>query len=490
MSERDRNDESNEPEFEMGVVAGEETRNRPAMGATFAESTQELDLDWKGSSAATDFLGIDADVRGDGLPGPAGPGLGTQTLPADSWLHGIEARTEELAPAALKRKKQPISRRTKKRSTRRARSTRSRSRARWFESSSRPWSCSRSPGAAPGTGRRSFSLGNSRSKWRRNPRSRPVKKPAPPTKTTPVTKHPVADTPTKTPSDTNTDPTAVTSDTPSNPIETQPLDPIPVVAVTPPVATTDTPITAPVPVTATNLEPAGPTTNLRVPPPSDAPIPGAVRRATDADYANLWREQSVPLEAIPGDRRLRTINVGQVRVMLDSGEYFEGLLYAVGQNRVWLDLDLGRIAFEAASVRDITRIPMPASTTVGGKKGPDLSQTAARRSASARRLASRPPGRPRGVHHHARHRRRHPHGDRIRRSPPDHGAEDPRARNRRKARRLHRQARGRAQEALIGGPFRASSEFSRLGVRLAGPVVHPGPLIFHCFGSASRDPGR
>jgi hypothetical protein len=87
----------------------------------------------------------------------------------------------------------------------------------------------------------------------------------------------------------------------------------------------------------------------------------------------MWREQSVPLEAITGEQRLRTLNVGQVRVMLDSGEYFEGLLYAVGQNRVWLDLDLGRIAFEAATVREITRIPIPASTTVNGKKGPDLS---------------------------------------------------------------------------------------------------------------------
>jgi hypothetical protein len=178
------------------------------------------------------------------------------------------------------------------------------------------------------------------------------------------------------PLDPNPEPVVVVPDDPTSGPETPPSIPEPVVAVTPPITFPDSTATDPAANTAPikiapSPVPVSLPTNLRVPPASTTPIPGAVRRATEEDFAGFWREQSVPMEAIAGERRLRTINVGQVRVMLDSGEYFEGALYAVGQQRVWLDLDLGRIAFEAAAVRDITRITTPANAI--GKKGQDLS---------------------------------------------------------------------------------------------------------------------
>jgi hypothetical protein len=84
--------------------------------------------------------------------------------------------------------------------------------------------------------------------------------------------------------------------------------------------------------------------------------PGAVRKATSEDFANLWREPTIPTAAIRGETRLRTLNVGRVRALLQDGEYFEGALYAVGEGRIWLELDLGRISFEASVVRELTQI--------------------------------------------------------------------------------------------------------------------------------------
>jgi hypothetical protein len=79
-----------------------------------------------------------------------------------------------------------------------------------------------------------------------------------------------------------------------------------------------------------------------------------VRVANENDYADLWLETTIPTEAIPGEKRLRTLNVGRVRALLDNGEYFEGNLYAVGQNRIWIQMDLGRISFDAAIVKELT----------------------------------------------------------------------------------------------------------------------------------------
>jgi hypothetical protein len=392
MSERDRNDEYDAPEFELGGDDGDAIKNRPAAGAAFAESTQELDLDWKGTSAATDFLGIEGDVRTDEVPAPIGAGLdtsGTAGLPADSWLHGIEDREEEAlqqAQAAAEATE------TETRSNDHARLEGIRERVSGtgvgFPLKKVLAACVVLALAAGGAWY-----------WKKlrdqRAQTTPVEVATQPTPGRPNTKKPAASTkpaPTvvgtqpEVEPPTNSDPTDPTAVVPLDPAagpEAGSTDPVPTsepVAVTPTIQFPDSTNTEPVSITATHPEPStvdpNPVslpTQVRALPESTNPIPGALRRATEADFANIWREQAVPLNAIAGDRRLRTVNVGQVRVMLDSGEYFEGALYAVGENRVWLDLDLGRISFEGTTVREITRIAAPASAVGAAKKGPDLS---------------------------------------------------------------------------------------------------------------------
>lgn len=70
----------------------------------------------------------------------------------------------------------------------------------------------------------------------------------------------------------------------------------------------------------------------------------------------MWLETTIPTEAIRGPTRLRTLNVGVVRLQLTNGEYVEGGLHAVGEARVWLDVPLGRMSFAAGDIRELTQI--------------------------------------------------------------------------------------------------------------------------------------
>jgi len=70
----------------------------------------------------------------------------------------------------------------------------------------------------------------------------------------------------------------------------------------------------------------------------------------------IWRDTSVPMEAIRHPARIMTPRVGQVRVRLDSGESLEGRLYAVGQNRVWIEGDMGRLGIDGDRVESLEPI--------------------------------------------------------------------------------------------------------------------------------------
>ena len=48
---------------------------------------------------------------------------------------------------------------------------------------------------------------------------------------------------------------------------------------------------------------------------------------------------------------------------LGSGEVFEGQLYGLGENRVWLDTHLGRLALDASLLGSVERLEAPASGT-------------------------------------------------------------------------------------------------------------------------------
>lgn len=102
--------------------------------------------------------------------------------------------------------------------------------------------------------------------------------------------------------------------------------------------------------------------------PLGTPGPGGGRHATNLDWAGMWLESTIPVDAIHGPTRLRTINVGLVRAELVNGEFVEGRLQAVGESRIWLDVKLGRLAFDAIDIRHLVQIvgaqgqPLPLGT--------------------------------------------------------------------------------------------------------------------------------
>ncbi len=84
--------------------------------------------------------------------------------------------------------------------------------------------------------------------------------------------------------------------------------------------------------------------------------PGELRFATQEDLASVWSTAAIPMDAIDGSDRIVTPEVGMVRVVLTSGQIFDGRLYAVGQGQVWLETDFGRLALAGKRVRAIDAI--------------------------------------------------------------------------------------------------------------------------------------
>jgi hypothetical protein len=84
--------------------------------------------------------------------------------------------------------------------------------------------------------------------------------------------------------------------------------------------------------------------------------PGELRFATQEDLASIWSAAAIPMDAIDGTERIVTPEVGMVRVVLTSGQIFDGRLYAVGQGQVWLETDFGRLALAGKRVRAIDAV--------------------------------------------------------------------------------------------------------------------------------------
>lgn len=84
---------------------------------------------------------------------------------------------------------------------------------------------------------------------------------------------------------------------------------------------------------------------------TSGPVPaGAVRMASAEDLAGIWNSDVIPMDMLDAETRIVTPAVGSVRVVMKSGELFDGKLYAVGQGQVWLDMEIGRLALSARSV--------------------------------------------------------------------------------------------------------------------------------------------
>jgi hypothetical protein len=100
------------------------------------------------------------------------------------------------------------------------------------------------------------------------------------------------------------------------------------------------------------------------------PAPNSrLRRATAGDLAGIWEGSTIPVESIDASTRMLTPSVGRVRTILHGGEVFEGRLYAVGQGKVWLDTELGRLALVSDQVQKLEQLASPDGTPVLGQAG-------------------------------------------------------------------------------------------------------------------------
>ncbi len=107
----------------------------------------------------------------------------------------------------------------------------------------------------------------------------------------------------------------------------------------------------------------------------DAPRPAPksrLRRATAGDLAGIWEGGTIPVESMDASTRMLTPAVGRVRTILRGGEVFEGRLYAVGQGKVWLDTELGRLALVADQVLKLEQLASPDGTPVLGQAGSEV----------------------------------------------------------------------------------------------------------------------
>jgi len=71
----------------------------------------------------------------------------------------------------------------------------------------------------------------------------------------------------------------------------------------------------------------------------------------------VWRGETVPMEAIGASTRILTPAVGPVRVHMATLDVFDGHLFAIGENKVWVDLDPGRVGLDGTAVERIERLP-------------------------------------------------------------------------------------------------------------------------------------
>lgn len=110
-------------------------------------------------------------------------------------------------------------------------------------------------------------------------------------------------------------------------------------------------------------------------PPREVLLPGAtnngVRVAGVKDLQSVWDGDSVPMDRIDAKTKVLTPNVGNVRVKLKTKDVFEGRLYAVGENSVWLEGSFGRMGLDHSRISEIERLGSDAPAA-GAAKGGDV----------------------------------------------------------------------------------------------------------------------
>jgi len=96
---------------------------------------------------------------------------------------------------------------------------------------------------------------------------------------------------------------------------------------------------------------------------------GGVRFASSDELGAIWPNETVPEELIRGNRKVLTPAVGRVRVILKTDEIFEGSLYALGRDTVWVQSIHGRMGLDNNRIERIDRIATSAGSPVLGDTG-------------------------------------------------------------------------------------------------------------------------
>ena len=85
-----------------------------------------------------------------------------------------------------------------------------------------------------------------------------------------------------------------------------------------------------------------------------------------ADARDRWMQESIPRHAISASAPLKTPLVGRVRAVFDSGEVLIGRLWAVGQDRIWVETSLGRLTLESRHIVKLERMDGKGTGEIAG----------------------------------------------------------------------------------------------------------------------------
>lgn len=340
---------------------GGPVKNRPAVGAREADSMPSADTRWQPGPGATDFLGLEPEVQHGGETSAGGP--------TESWLFGAAQADADFAPVSVAT---PTTRALPNSTLAPAANTPTESEVP-LEQLEAELELAESP-TPTRSPKRAFAIAavllvltaGGYVAWKRYA---PKNGPAPEVAT--ATPKPAAPKPAK---PTAAKPAAPVAAQPTTPapvvpsVTTEPTNTIPEPTVvdvepvieTPPIASVE-PTAVVVEPTPTVVEPAAPLARSTTPNkvaelPAGQPGPGGGRHATAADWAGLWTDTTIPTDAIHGPTKLRTLHVGLVRAELKNREFIEGRLYAVGESRIWLDVELGRLSLDASELRELVQI--------------------------------------------------------------------------------------------------------------------------------------
>jgi len=107
--------------------------------------------------------------------------------------------------------------------------------------------------------------------------------------------------------------------------------------------------------------------------PEDLVVAGedltGLRAANADDLAAVWPNETIPEEYLRGDRKVLTPAVGRVRAILQTDEVFEGRLYAIGQNTLWLEGVYGLMGLDGERIASLNRISSDDGAPVLGATG-------------------------------------------------------------------------------------------------------------------------